>query len=108
VNRFASIEYRDFWDFPRMFLVRHDGHLYLFDCEFDEEAEDFRDFYKIYLMPEVSDEELSDAWIQLPKKATHYCGSISTQSVIFDETKRHSVDTAVLDSLAPQLARLPN
>jgi hypothetical protein len=105
-HQFAHIEYRDFWDVPRMFLVRHDGHLYLFDCEFDEETEDFRNFYKVYIMPELSEEERSDAWIKLPNKATHFCGSVPTGSVLFDETKRNYIDTAILDSLAPELARL--
>ncbi len=100
---FVTIEaYRDFWDFPRMFLARQNGDLFLFNCEFDEETEDFRDDFKVYLMPAISDAELADAWTRLPEKAIQFCGSVPTESVNFDQTRRSQVDLSALEILNPK------
>ena len=53
----APIRYRDFYDVPRIFLANYRGRLYLFDCPFDEETEDFPDFYHVYTMPPIPDED---------------------------------------------------
>lgn len=97
-------EYRDFWDYPRIFLSRFEGRLFLFDCEFDEEAEDFRDEFKIYLMPELSAEELDTAWVDLSKKAIRYCGNVPTATITFDDTRRLQADaTAAIPLLEAAL-----
>ena len=35
-----QIEYRDFWDVPRLFVVGHKDKIYLFDSQFDEEIDE--------------------------------------------------------------------
>jgi len=44
-------QYRDFWDIPRIFLVEYGNSLFLFDCEFDEQKEDYGNVFHVYLMP---------------------------------------------------------
>ena len=33
------LQYRDFWDVPRMFVLKRDETWLLFDCRFDDEVE---------------------------------------------------------------------
>jgi hypothetical protein len=101
------VEYRDFWTILRMFLVRYESRLFLFDCEFDEEVEDFRDDFKIFLMPELSPEELDQAWLNLSRQSLRFCGCVPTASVNFDPTRREQVDAeAFVDLLEEALHEL--
>jgi hypothetical protein len=95
----ASIRYRDFWDVPRIFLVAYQGELYLFDCAFDEELEDFLDTYQVYVLPDIAEAQLAGSWEELPEKALRYVGAVPITEVRFDATKRQSIDTAILDRL---------
>lgn len=95
----APIQYRDFWDVPRIFLVPYQGKWVLFDCPFDEATEDFPDFYRVYVISEPSDEDLAGSWDKLHEKATHFSGDIAIAKVHFDPSKRREVDTRILDEL---------
>lgn len=52
MKTFIPIRYRDFYDFPRMFLVECQGSLCLFNCCLNEKHEDYESFF--YLIPELS------------------------------------------------------
>lgn len=95
----AKITYRDFYDVPRMFLVRRRRELLLFDSEFDQKADDFLPAYSIYLLPELSSEELAGDWTALRTKATRFLGKIAVQSVQFDSSLREKVNLDVLEHL---------
>jgi hypothetical protein len=99
MNHWASIRYREFWDVPRIFLVPHQGQWFLFDCPFDEESEDFPDFYRVYIVPEPSEEELAGSWDKLHEKATLYSGEVPIARVHFDPSKRREIDVGILDEL---------
>ena len=107
MTRWAAINYRDFWDFPRIFFLTDSGQLYLFDCPFDEETEDFSGEYRVYLMPPLSTEELDGSWAGIPQRATADLGRVPTSAVRFDPTKRKFVDASVLDALLARPARAP-
>jgi hypothetical protein len=95
----ASIRYREFWDVPRLFLASHRGQLFLFDCPFDEATEDFPDFYRVYLLPAVAEEDLAGSWDKLSARAISYLGEVPIKQVGFDPSKRQTIDTALLDEL---------
>jgi hypothetical protein len=99
MNHPAPIRYQDFWDVPRIFLVSYQGKCFLFDCAFDEVIEDYPDSYRVYVIPDPSEEELAGSWDKLHAKATHYCGDVSIEKVRFDPSKRSEVDTSILDEL---------
>ncbi len=99
MSTWASIKYMGFWDVPLIFLVPYQGELVLFDCEFDEEVEDYRDFYKVYAVPPAVAEDLPKDWTTLHTRATRYLGNVPVQSVRFDPTRRREVDTSVLEEL---------
>src|SRR5262249_31485456 len=98
----VPIQYRGFWDVPRIFLVWYQGQLFLFDCEFDEEVEDHRDYYKVYVLPPLQSEELPEDWTQLQLRAIRYMGDVPIRKVRFDATRRKEIDATVLDELTAE------
>lgn len=92
--------YRDFWDFPRIFIVEtNDGNLLLFDCKFNVKSEDYEDLFHVYLMPSISDEELIGSWTNLSQKATQYFGEVSAKDIKFDNTRRKFIDDVIIQTL---------
>lgn len=103
----ADINYRGFWDVPRIFIVRHEGRHYLFDCPFDEEVEDDADDYQVYLIPEIHPGDFPKDWTTLAARAICRVGEVPVTSVQFDQTKRRQINTAIFATLLPQPARAP-
>jgi hypothetical protein len=95
----ATIRYRDFYDVPRIFITKHNGKLYLFDCPFDEEIDDYPDRYQVYELPAISEDELQGSWERLPERAVRVLGAVPVVQVQFDATKRNSINTVVLEEL---------
>ncbi len=100
MNDWVPIQYRDFWDVPRIFLAEHHGMTLLFDCPFDELAEDYPTSYRVYEMPKLSVEELTGSWHRLHTKATRFLGEVPLSGVNFDPTRRAAVDGHTLDRIA--------
>lgn len=95
----STIRYRDFYDVPRIFITTYNGELYLFDCPFDEQLDDYSDRYTVYQLPSLSEDELQCSWEHLAERAASVLGTIPVTQVKFDATKRNSIDTAVLEEL---------
>jgi hypothetical protein len=79
-------------------------HTFLFDCAFDAELDDYPDFYRVYLLPELKEEDLPTDWTTLRSRATRYLGEISVGQVHFDPSKRQSIDVAIFKELGVQKA----
>ena len=103
----SEILYRDFWDVPRIFIVRHHGEQYLFDCAFNGSAEDFEGTYRIYALPLLSEGELSGSWKGLAERAEKYLGEVPVKSVAFDPSRRRSIDTRIIDELKDDIGGGP-
>lgn len=97
----AKLRYQGFYDVPRSFVVKHGGRQILFDCVFDDDLDDYPETYQVYLLPSLSDEELTGSWERLPERATEFLGEVPVGDVQFDSTRRREIDTAVLDALLP-------
>ena len=96
----TPIQYRGFWDVPRIFLTRYRGRLFLFDCPFDEIAEDHRDDFVVYELPIDADAELPKDWTTLAGRAIRTLGTVPVAAVAFDPSLRQAVDASVLDRFA--------
>jgi len=107
MTRWASILYRDFWDFPHIFVFADRGQTYLFDCPFDEDTEDYAEEFAIYLMPSMTLVDLKGSWAGLRNRAIADLGRVPTTSVRFDPTKRQFVDPSIVDSLLAHSAFTP-
>ena len=104
MSKWIPIEYRDFWDVPRIFLARYDGKLFLFDCAFDETTEDFPDFYQVYILPNLDEKELADSWAHLSSRAIHCFDKVPIERIRFDPTRRREIDSTILDELTAGIA----
>lgn len=100
-----EIQYRDFYDVPRIFLVNHRGTLYLFDCPFHQELDEYPDIYKVFVLPSDAGSDLSGSWDDLASRATAYVGEVPVRSVQFDSTRRREIDANVIDELERQSNR---
>src|SRR5262245_5883860 len=100
----TPIKYLGFWDVPLIFIARHRGQSYLFDCPFLDDVEDYAQSYKVYLFPEVLDDQLPKDWTTLHTKAIRFLGEVPVAAVQFDPTRRQSVETGILDQLMSQKA----
>lgn len=98
------IQYRDFWDVPRVFLTHVEGKNYLFDCPFDDSLEDYPTHYHVYEMPALSKLQLKGSWLNLRNLAIAEIGTVPVQSVHFDPTRRQSIDLAIFNELLGQTA----
>ena len=99
MNRWVAIDYREFWDVPRIFFATDAGRLVLFDCAFNEVLEDYPEVYRIYAMPSLSPDALAGSWKDIHRKATRFLGAVPISRVTFDPTKRKQIDASVLDEL---------
>lgn len=104
VTENLPIVYRGFYDIPRAFATVYEGRIYLFDCPFDDEIDDYPETYSVFVLGPYADgwaERLD--WAVIPK-GLKPVGAIPTVEVRFDPTRRHYVDAAVfglLDSVEP-------
>src|SRR5688572_11269607 len=97
--KWTPISYREFYDVPRAIVASHGEHTYFFDCPFDEKRDDYGPDYDVYLMPGLSQSELSGSWQSLRKRATRRLGRVPVSGVRFDETRRREMDLDILDQL---------
>lgn len=104
MSQWAPIQYREFWDVPRVFLVPYQGKWFLFDCPLDETTEDFPATYQVYVIPEPTGEELGGSWDKLHEKAIHNLGEVAISAVRFDPSKRREMDTSVLGELTARMS----
>jgi hypothetical protein len=106
----ATIRYRDFYDVPRIFVTTLNGKLYLFDCPFDDELEDYSERYRVYQLPADLKRKLQGSWERLSERAESLLGSVPVGKVQFDQTKRKRINTSVLEELLanrdPQTTRV--
>ena len=93
--QWAMIQYRDFYDVPRIFVTNYQGQLYLFDCPFNDELDDYPDSYRVYQLPALTEAELAGSWEHLPERAISLLGVVTVTEVQFDPTKRACVNTAI-------------
>jgi hypothetical protein len=93
----SEIIYRDFWDVPRIFIVRHNAQYYLFDCEFIEFNEDYSEEYAVYEFPLLSDDVVAGSWEDFSGLATVLLGHVPVRDVAFDPSHRESIDASIVD-----------
>ncbi len=93
------IRYRDFYDVPRVFAVVHSDEVYLFDCPFDEAADEYPTLYEVYRLLPGSEHLLEEAAWPAAAALGEPVGRVDVARVVFDESKRATVDDAVFSLL---------
>lgn len=94
------IDYREFYDLPRLFAVRRSDGIYVFDCAFDAGIDDYEKFFSIYRLEEDAD-LATPSWDDLIQKVSSI-GRVPVTDVRFDETRRQAIDEAIFKRIRNQ------
>jgi hypothetical protein len=95
----GSFSYREFYDVPRVLVLHHRGLQLLLDCRFDEGRDEYSPNYLVYVLPAEVNVDATKSWDRLFEIATRFVGEIPVEQLVFDTTKRSSVDTDPIDRL---------
>jgi hypothetical protein len=101
MSQWVPINYRDYWDVPRIFFAQYGGVLYLFDCQFDRDLEDYPESYRVFRMPALSRGDYEGSWEHLWKRADEFLGEVPVAAVRFDPTRRAAIDAGAFDAIRP-------
>lgn len=97
--RWVAIQYREFYDVPRLFLAKQGGTVYVFDCPFDEVADEYPAHHRAYRLPsEMGAAADAGSWEDLPRAGT-FVGEVPVEAVRFDATRRAAIDDTVFGAL---------
>ena len=93
------IRYRDFYDVPRAIVVLWNDTLYLFDCLYDYEADDYAPAYTVYRLPADLESTIDQiSWTDLGHRGLRL-GSVPTSLVELDRSRRLSMNPAVFEAI---------
>ncbi len=101
----APIIYSGFYDVPLAFVVWNDEKQFLFLRDFDEALDDYPNFYRVFTLPNLSDEEVKKSWVQIETLANQFVGEIPVAEIHFDSTKRKEIVLKPLENLIDKVAR---
>ena len=92
--------YSGFYDVPRCIAFEYNGTSFLLQSWFDEEADEYPAFYSAYSVDMPIDDLLKkERWSSPPAETMTYLGKIPISEVVFDKTKRETLDPSVLSTL---------
>lgn len=79
-------------------MIENQGEVLLFDCPFDDEADEYPDHYRVVRLDPSELASLDQAsWKELAARGS-VVGQVSTDRVRFDPTRRAAVHAAILSS----------
>src|SRR5215468_8017583 len=93
-----KIIYSGFYDFPLAFVASYENVQYLFYREWDDELDDYEDEYEVFILPNLSEDEIRKGWALAREKGKPF-GKIPVKQVVFDSTHRLTVDTVTFDRI---------
>jgi hypothetical protein len=77
--------------------------VFLFECLFNEELDDYPDDYQVHLLPaNLNFDDLPNDWTTLLPMSIQHLGSVPVIAVKFDQTLRKEIDLAILELLPTQ------
>ena len=98
-DQVVSIEYRDFYDIPRLFIAERHGVVYLFDGQFSASCDDYPSHFNVFrLSSKIDDVRKEPDWSRLNEQGEHIA-VVLADTIEFDVTRRKSISDRVFDSL---------
>jgi hypothetical protein len=91
--------YREFYDVPRMIILWRGNLRILLESAFDTEADEYSDTYKVFVLPNISEEDLKGSWEALASTATALLGEIPVNDLDFDPSRRKEINPVSIDNL---------
>jgi len=83
-----------------LILLKYRDHLFLLASYFDEEKDDYDDNYSIDILPSWVEQKIAElSWKVLEEDidGRRQLGEIPVKDVVFDQTKRRTLDPTFLD-----------
>jgi|SRR5580692_4920278 hypothetical protein len=94
----VPFQYGDFYDVPRVIVLKYKGHLVMLGSYFDENTDEYDDRYTIYLLPPSVEEQISDSWdLLFEDVGAKMIGRVPVTSVVFDSSKRKALNPEFLE-----------
>lgn len=91
--------YREFYDVPRMILLQRGNLRILLESAFDTETDEYSNTYKVFVLPNISEEDLKGSWEGLASTATRLLGEIPVDDLDLDLSRRKEMDPVLIDNL---------
>lgn len=88
MSTWIPFQYRDFYDVPRMIVLRYQGRTILLDCVFDSAVDEYRDTYEVFELGGLPLEALQGSWQGLRARAIKRLGAVQVSAVRFDASTR--------------------
>jgi hypothetical protein len=73
IAEMIPFRYVEFYDVPRVVVVRHSGKLPLLVSGFDEKLDAYPDSYSVYLLPEAVEDSLARGSWEFLKDTNLHC-----------------------------------
>ena len=95
----VPFKYVEFYDVPRLILLRHRSHLFLLASYFDQDKDDYDEHYSISILPSWVEKRIAaSSWRVLGDDiGARLVGQMPVKDVVFDQTKRIALNPKFLD-----------
>ncbi len=101
MSHWQNIKYHAFWDQPRTFHTLDGEKTFLFDCQFDEQLDDYPACYNVYLISSLELSDMPALWVRLEQKELHLLGTVKISQSAFDPSHWKQIDLDILNHLIP-------
>lgn len=95
------VDHFGFSDVPRVVVVRFGSRLYVLDCPFDDDRDEYVPDYTVRAVPDEAYSGFVDRRLDLEQllDAGTVVGEVAVGDVVFDDTRRASVDDGIFHHL---------
>jgi hypothetical protein len=94
----VPFRYLEFWDVPRLILVRYRDKLFLLGSYFDDALDDYAEDYIIEIVPPWVEQRIAESSLTVLEEIERQAiGTVPVKDVVFDETRRKFLDPSFLD-----------
>jgi len=95
----VPFKYVDFYDVPGLILLKYRDELFLLASYFVEDRDDYEAEYRISILPSWVEQKIADSsWKVLENEiGARPVGTLPVKDLVFDQTKRQTLDPAFLD-----------
>ncbi|MEO8385727.1 MAG: hypothetical protein ABI583_10830 [Betaproteobacteria bacterium] len=84
------IEYREFYDVPRMIVATNDEGAFLFYSRFDEHLDSYLTHYEVFRLPNTLINDLPRSWVDLEQRAIGRIADVPVNELPFAVERRIS------------------
>lgn len=96
--KWLPINYRDYWDVPRVFVVEYKGRTFLFNCPFDDDEDDYPEEYRVYEVDYDLHEFTDLPWDAIPGERARLLAVLPVNCPSFADSKPRTINPDIFTS----------